>query len=102
MATESIYSSLVVKTTMAEEVTTRKVSLETVELLKSLQEHIGRRGLKMTQQELLQEIVTYAAEQENDLYNFAKTVEEEPLKAFLKPSAKGPKTNCVREIDGVL
>ncbi len=84
------------------EITTRKVSQKTVELLKGLQEHIERRGVKMTQQELLNEVVEYAVEEENSLYNYLKEEKEEPLKSFLRPSSKGPKTNCVKEIDEVL
>ena len=84
------------------EITTRKVSPRTVELLKELQEHLKRRGIEKTQQELLDFLVLFSTGQEEQLYQLIKSEQEDPIKTFLRSSSKGPRTNCVKEIDEVL
>jgi Mg2+ and Co2+ transporter CorA len=87
------------------EVTTRKMTRTDVENLQSIQRHLKKKGLKISQQELLGKIVDYISENELD---FIENINEDNsekdqdlLDKWLSIQVKGTKSNAVLEHDEV-
>ena len=87
--------------------TTRKLEVEDVMLLKELQKHLLKRGIKATQKTLLSEAIEFITRKETEFFKFftEKTAkkEEDSFDVFLRTKyTGGERTNATKEHDLVL
>ncbi len=84
--------------------TTRKLDMEDVLLLKELQMHLLRRGIKTTQKNLLAEMIEFITNKRMEFVNFFVKKDtgkaEDSFQEFLRASYTGrEKTNATLEHD---
>jgi hypothetical protein len=88
------------------QITTRKVNKSDVDVLQNIQRHLKRKGLKLSQQELLGQIIRYISENElefiKNIDNKQSTDNNELLKKWLEKPIDGEESDAVKEHDGVI
>ena len=86
-------------------VTTRKMTKIDVEILQNIQRHLKKKGLNLSQQELLGKIVEYISENELDFIENLKEKrtgnDEDILDDWLDKQINGKPSDVVLEHDGV-
>jgi hypothetical protein len=81
--------------------TTVRVGKDLNEKLRELKISLSARDHKITQKELVEKMILFSLKHKMDfLKELEKKEKKDSLYGFLeKPVKKGPKTNCVKEID---